>query len=56
MLVQSVPTLTVTRIVTVIKSITAKAVFKEYPELKKSHVGFEPMDKRVLCKYSWDVC
>jgi hypothetical protein len=30
-----VPTLTVTRIVAVIKSITAKAVFKEYPKLKK---------------------
>ena len=39
MLVQSVPTLTVTRIVTVIKSITAKAVFKEYPELKKAMWG-----------------
>jgi REP element-mobilizing transposase RayT len=38
-LIQSVPTLTVTRIVTVIKSITAKELFKEYPQLKKDMWG-----------------
>jgi REP element-mobilizing transposase RayT len=38
-LVQSVPTITVTRIVTVIKSITAKQIFKKYPQLKKDMWG-----------------
>ena len=39
LLVQSVPTITVARIVTVIKSITEKEIFKEYPELKKMMWG-----------------
>ena len=39
MLVQSIPTLTVSRIVTIIKSITAKEVFKKYPKLKKDMWG-----------------
>ena len=34
-LVQSVPTLSVTRIVTVIKSITAREIFAKHKELKK---------------------
>jgi len=34
-LVQSVPTLAVTRIVTLIKSITARQVFEKMPDLKK---------------------
>lgn len=38
-LVQSVPTITVTKIVTVIKSITAREVFKEFPRLKKEMWG-----------------
>ena len=38
-LVQSVPVLTVTRIVMIIKSITARHVFKKMPELKKELWG-----------------
>ena len=38
-LVQSVPTITVTKIVTVIKSITAREVFKEFPRLKREMWG-----------------
>lgn len=38
-LVQSVPMLTVTRIVTIIKSITARHVFDKMPELKKELWG-----------------
>ena len=38
-LVQSVPVLTVTRIVTTIKSITARKVFDAMPELKKELWG-----------------
>ena len=38
-LVQSVPVLTVTRIVMIIKSITARHVFEQMPELKKELWG-----------------
>ena len=34
-LVQSVPTLSITRIVSIIKSITAREIFKKHPEIKK---------------------
>jgi len=34
-LVQSVPTLSVTRIVTIIKSITAREIFSKHKEIKK---------------------
>ena len=40
-LVQSVPMYSVTKIVTMIKSITAKAIFKEHPEVKKQLWGGE---------------
>jgi len=38
-LVQTVPMMAVTRLVTIIKSITAKQVFKKEPELKKELWG-----------------
>jgi REP element-mobilizing transposase RayT len=38
-LIQSVPILSVTRIVTIIKSITAKQLFKTNPEIKKKLWG-----------------
>ncbi len=38
-LVQSIPTITVARLVTTIKSITAKEIFKEFPQLKKDMWG-----------------
>ena len=38
-LVQSVPTLSVTRIVTIIKSITARQLFTLHPEIKKKLWG-----------------
>jgi len=38
-LVQSVPVLPVTRIVTIIKSVTARQVFNEMPDLKKELWG-----------------
>ena len=34
-LVQSVPTITVTKVVTTIKSTTAREIFKEFPRLRK---------------------
>ena len=38
-LVQSVPNLSITRIVTLIKSITARHIFKRHPEVKKELWG-----------------
>ena len=40
-LVQSVPTYTITKIVTIIKSITAREIFKRCPEVKKKLWGGE---------------
>ena len=40
-LVQSVPTYSVTKIVTVIKSITAREIFKHHPEVKEQLWGGE---------------
>ena len=34
-LIQSVPNLSITRIVTILKSITAREIYKTYPEVKK---------------------
>ena len=38
-LIQSVPTLSVTKIVTIIKSITAREIFKNHPEVRKQLWG-----------------
>ena len=40
-LVQSVPTYTVTRIVTLLKSLTAREIFKRCPQMKKKLWGGE---------------
>ena len=40
-LVQSVPNYTVTKIVTMIKSITARQIFEKHPEIKRSLWGGE---------------
>ena len=40
-LVQSVPTYSVTKLVTMIKSLTARRIFKECPEVKKQLWGGE---------------
>ena len=38
-LIQSVPTLSITKIVTTIKSITAREIFKNHPDIKKELWG-----------------
>ena len=38
-LIQSVPVLSISKIVTIIKSITAREIFKEFPKLKKEMWG-----------------
>ena len=40
-LLQSVPTYSCTKIITIIKSITAKEIFRQYPEVKKQLWGGE---------------
>ncbi len=40
-LIQSVPTYSITKIVTIIKSFTAKEIFKKHPEVKKILWGGE---------------
>lgn len=41
LLIQSVPTYSVTKIVTIIKNITAREIFKRYPHVKKILWGGE---------------
>lgn len=40
-MLQSVPTYSCTKIITIIKSITAKEIFREYPEVKRQLWGGE---------------
>ena len=40
-LIQSVPTYTITKLVTIIKSITARELFKQHPTLRKTMWGSE---------------
>ena len=40
-LIQSVPTYSCTKIITILKSLTAKEIFKRYPEVKKKLWGGE---------------
>ncbi len=51
-LIQSVPTLALTRIVTIIKSVTAREIFAKHKRCQKSFMGRKSLDKWVLRKYS----
>ena len=48
-LVQSVPMQSPTRIIQTVKSITAKHIFKQHPEVKKKLWGGSILDQRLLC-------
>ena len=50
-LIQSVPAYSPTRIVTTVKSVTAREVFAKAPEVKKQLWGGEFWGKRVLRKH-----
>jgi REP element-mobilizing transposase RayT len=50
-LVQSVPTYNVTKIVTMLKSLTAREVFRRCPPSQKEAVGRRVLDRRLFCKY-----
>ena len=52
-LVQSVPTYSVTKLVTMIKSITAREIFKVHSEVKKQLWGGEFWSDGFFCKYGW---
>jgi putative transposase len=55
-MVQSVPTMAVSKIVTIIKSITAREIYKQHREVKKElTMGWKYMDEWVLCKYGWSI-
>jgi putative transposase len=47
-LVQSVPTYSVTKIVTMLKSLTAREIFRRCPQVKKDIVGWRILDRRLL--------
>ena len=50
-LVQTVPTYSVSRVVTIIKSLTAREIFKRCLQVKKQLWGGEILDGRILRKY-----
>ena len=47
-LIQSVPVYSPTKIVTLVKSITAREVFRQAPEVKKTTLGRRILDGRLL--------
>jgi putative transposase len=47
-LVQSVPTYSVTKIVTMLKSLTAREIFRRCPQVKKDIVGWRILDRWLL--------
>ena len=47
-LIQSVPVYSPTKIVTLVKSITAREVFRQTPEVKKTTLGRRILDGRLL--------
>ncbi len=53
-LIQGLPTMTVEKIVRTIKSITARFVFQQYPQLKKDLWGGN-FGLVLLCKYGWSI-
>ena len=50
-LVQSVPVMPPSRVVQIIKSITAKKIFKHHPEVKKLLWGGKILDERILSQH-----
>jgi|SRR5208283_2191745 len=55
-LLQSIPNYSPTEIITIVKSITAREIFKRVPSVKDWLWGRRVLDERVFCKYcksSW---
>ncbi len=52
-LVQSVPTYSVTKIVTMVKSLTAREIFRRCPHVKKQLWGWGILVGRVFCQHGW---
>ena len=53
-LVQSVPGMSETEIITLVKSLTAREIFLKHPEVKKKLWG-KILDRRLLCAQSQQV-
>lgn len=51
-LVQSTPNYSPSQIVKVIKSVTARQIFSECPQVKKKLWGWSILDRRIFCVYS----
>jgi REP element-mobilizing transposase RayT len=52
-LIQSVPTNSSKKIISAIKSITAKEIFRLHPEVKRFLWGGKFLDKWLLYQYLW---
>ena len=50
-LIQSIPMYSVTKIAKMIKSITAKEIFRLVPEVKEQLWGRRILERRVFCEY-----
>jgi len=50
-LVQAVPTYSMTKLVTVIKSVTAREVFRLCPHVKKKLWGRRVLERWVFCRH-----
>ncbi len=48
-LLQSVPTKSPTQIIKMLKSITAREIFRQHPEVKKTVMGRRVLDRWILC-------
>ena len=51
--IQSVPAYSPTKIVTKVKSITAREIFSKVPSVKKTVVGRGILDRWLFCVYCW---
>lgn len=52
-LIQSVPKISPTQIITIVKSVTARKIFKMCPEVKKKLWGGNFWSERIFRKYCW---
>lgn len=50
-LVQTVPTYSVTKVVTLLKSLTAREVFRRCPQVKTQLWGWGVLERWVFCEY-----